>query len=51
MKLAKLLDAYRDAIARRVYWESHGTHGDERLPQALADESSARGDVNNYVYR
>ena len=51
MKLAKLLDAYRDAIERRVYWEKNGTHGDELLPQALAEESSARAEVNNYVHR
>ena len=41
MKLSKLLDAYRDAIQRRVYWENNGTYSDERLRQALAEEWSA----------
>lgn len=37
-----LINAYRDAVAQRVFWEDHGSHGDGRLEDARKVESSAR---------
>lgn len=38
----KLLNAYRDAVAKRAFWEDHGSRGDGHLEAARAVEAAAR---------
>ena len=40
-----LLNAYRDAIASRSFWENHGRYGDGNLDAAIERERMARAAV------
>ena len=40
--LTDALDAYRDAVARRAFWEDNGHRLDGRLEEARAAETVAR---------
>jgi len=41
-EFTKALDAYRDAVAARAFWEENGTRRDGNLELARAREASAR---------
>lgn len=43
--VAKALDAYADAVAKRARQESHGRHGDGMLEARQHDEKMARAAV------
>lgn len=45
MSLAEALDAYRDAVAKRAYWEHNGTRRDGKLETAHSAELRARTDI------
>jgi hypothetical protein len=40
--LAQALNSYRDAVARRAYWEDHGHRRDGNLEEARVAEAAAR---------
>lgn len=42
LTMGQALDAYRDAVASRAFWEDHGHYGDPNLAQARERESAAR---------
>lgn len=46
-EFTKALDAYRDAVAARAFWEDNGTRRDGKLESARADEAAARLAVRN----
>lgn len=45
MSMPDLLNAHRDAVANRSFWENHGRHGDGNLDAAIERERVARAAV------
>ena len=43
--MPELLNAYRDAVANRSFWENHGRYGDGNLAAAIERERMARAAV------
>ena len=49
LTIDSILDAYRDAVARRTYWEDNGTRKDGRLELAAEWETNCRNAVKRWI--
>ena len=49
LTIDNVLDAYRDAVARRTYWEDNGTRKDGRLELAAEWETNCRNAVKRWI--